>query len=139
MEADFSGWATKNDILCTDGATIRRDAFKDNDGVRVPLVWQHQHNSPDNVLGHVMLENRADGVYAQGFFNATPSGQKAKEMVEHQDLNALSIFANKLKRRGGDVLGGVIREVSLVLSGANSGAIIDNVRLVHGDGDYEDL
>lgn len=130
---DFSGWATKNDLKCSDGRTIRRDAFKDNDGQTVPLVWQHQHNSPDNVLGHALLENRNEGVYAYCKFNDTEAAKTAKELVQHKDVTMLSIYANQLKQSGGNVLHGVIREVSLVLAGANKGAFIDNPILAHGD------
>lgn len=122
---DFSGWATRNDLKCSDGRTIRRDAFKDCDGMTVPLVWQHQHNEPANVLGHALLENRPEGVYTYGTFNHTPAGKNAKLLVEHGDVNALSIYANQLKQKGGDVLHGAIREVSLVIAGANPGAFID--------------
>ena len=131
---DFSGWATRNDLLCSDGRTIRQDAFKHNDGETVPLVWNHQHNKPENVLGHALLENRPEGVYAYGTFNDTEEGQKAKKIVTHGDVRSLSIFANKLKELGNDVVHGTIREVSLVLAGANPGAFIDSV-LTHGDGD----
>lgn len=130
---DFSGWATRNDLECSDGRTIRRDAFKENDGHIVPLVWQHNHNDPSNVLGHALLENRPEGVYAYGKFNGTEAGQNAKELVAHGDITALSIYANKLKQKGGNVLHGAIREVSLVLSGANPGAFIDIPVLEHGD------
>ena len=133
MKADFSGYATKNGLKCSDGRTIMQDAFKHNDQTRVPLVWQHLHNEPANVLGHALLENRADGVYAYGFFNDTPSGQHAKESVKHGDINALSIYANKLSQQGKNVIHGDIKEVSLVLSGANPGALIDNVNIRHGD------
>ena len=135
MPYDFSGWVTKNDIKCSDGRTIRRDAFKDNDGQVVPLVWQHQHDSPENVLGQVLLENRPDGVYGYGSFNSTESGQNAKQLVEHGDISSLSIHANRLTQsKTGDVLHGVIREVSLVLAGANRGAVIDHPVLMHSDG-----
>lgn len=130
---DFAGWATRNDLRCSDGKTIRHDAFKDCDGKIVPLVWNHQHNDSDNVLGHAMLENRPNGVYAYGFFNDTEKGQNAKLLVQHGDITGLSIYANKLKQVGGDVLHGVIREVSLVLAGANPGAYIDSV-MAHSDG-----
>lgn len=130
---DFSGWATVNDRLCSDGRTIKKDAFKDNDGQTVPLVWQHQHDSPENVLGHCLLENREEGVYTYGTFNDTPMGQIAKEQVQNGDIVSLSIYANKLKQHGGDVLHGAIKEVSLVLAGANPGALIDSVMLAHGD------
>ena len=129
---DFSGWATRNDILCSDGRTIRRNAFKHNDGKTVPLVWNHSHNDPSNVLGHALLENRDEGVYAYGFFNDTPQGKHAKELVQHGDIEALSIWANKLKQNGGDVLHGDIKELSLVLAGANIGAYIDTV-IKHGE------
>ncbi len=138
MKPDFSGYATRNDLKCSDGRTIRRDAFKDNDGQRVPLVWQHMHDSADNVLGHADLENRADGVYAYCFLNGTPAGQNAKELVAHGDINAMSIYANKLVQKGLDVLHGAIREVSLVLSGANPGAMIDTVAIQHSDGFVEE-
>ena len=131
MKYDFSGWATRNDLRCSDGRTIRRDAFKENDGQTVPLVWNHQHNEPFNVLGHALLENREDGVYAYGFFNDTEAGRNAKALVEHGDVSSLSIYANNLKQQGGDVLHGAIREVSLVLAGANPGAFIDSV-MSHG-------
>lgn len=130
---DFSGWATKNDLLCSDGRTIRRDAFKDCDGMVVPLVWSHIHNDPDNVLGHALLKNEPDGVKTYCTFNNTPKAQTAKALVEHGDITNLSIYANKLKQKGGDVLHGVIREVSLVLSGANPGALIDFPSLEHGE------
>ena len=130
---DFSGWATKNDLLCSDGRTIRRDAFKDCDGMVVPLVWSHIHNDPDNVLGHALLKNEPDGVKTYCTFNNTPKAKIAKALVEHRDITNLSIYANKLKQKGGDVLHGVIREVSLVLSGANPGALIDFPSLEHGE------
>lgn len=136
MKYDFSGYATRNNIKCSDGRVIMRDAFKDNDHKNVPLVWQHDHMSPDNVLGHAMLENREDGVYAYGRFNDTPSGLNAKELVKNGDVRALSIYANKLKQDGANVIHGAIREVSLVLAGANPGAYIDTV-MVHSDGDEE--
>lgn len=138
MKYDFSGYATKADLKCADGRTICRDAFKGNDGTTVPLVWQHQHDDPDNVLGHVLLENRADGVYAYGVFNNSEKGQKVKLLVEHGDVNALSIFANKLKEKGGFVNHGEIKEVSVVLAGANPEAFIDNVTIQHGDS-YETI
>jgi hypothetical protein len=131
---DFSGYATKNDLVCTDGKKIRKDAFKRNDGKTVPLVWQHLHNEPDNILGHALLENREDGVYAYGVFNDTPAGAKASALVKHGDITALSIYANQLKLQGSEVLNGAIREVSLVLSGANPGAVIDNLTFSHSDG-----
>lgn len=136
MKYDFSGYATRNNVKCSDGRVIMRDAFKDNDHKNVPLVWQHDHMSPDNVLGHAMLENREDGVYAYGCFNDTPSGLNAKELVKNGDVRALSIYANKLKQEGANVIHGAIREVSLVLAGANPGAYIDTV-MVHSDGDEE--
>lgn len=136
MKYDFSGYATRNNVKCSDGRVIMRDAFKDNDHKNVPLVWQHDHMSPDNVLGHAMLENREDGVYAYGCFNDTPSGLNAKELVKNGDVRALSIYANKLKQNGANVIHGAIREVSLVLAGANPGAYIDTV-MVHSDGDEE--
>lgn len=129
---DFTGWATRNDIKCSDGRTIRRNAFKDNDGETVPLVWNHSHNDPMNVLGHALLENRDEGVYVYGTFNDSAQGKNAKELVEHGDVTALSIYANHLKQHGGDVLHGAIREVSLVLAGANPGAFIDSV-MMHGE------
>jgi len=129
---DFSGWATRNDLRCSDGRTIRKDAFKQNDGQTVPLVWNHDHNDPMNVLGHALLENRDEGVYAYCSFNNTPAGNNAKALVQHGDVTALSIYANKLKQQGSDVLHGAIREVSLVLAGANPGAYIDAV-LEHGE------
>lgn len=128
---DFSGWATKNNIRCSDGRTIVRDAFKHDDGQIVPLVWNHQHNDPINVLGHALLENREEGVYAYCKFNNTDAGQNAKMLVEHGDVSALSIYANQLKQQGANVLHGSIREVSLVLAGANPGAFIDSI-IKHG-------
>ena len=132
MKYDFSGWATKNNLKCSDGRTIMRDAFKGNDGQTVPLVWNHQHNDPLNVLGHAILENRENGVYAYCKFNDTEAGKNAKMLVEHGDVKALSIYANQLKQKGGNVEHGVIREVSLVLAGANPGAFIDSI-LRHGE------
>ncbi len=129
---DFSGWATKNNLRCSDGRTILRDAFKHNDGQTVPLVWNHQHNDPLNVLGHALLENRESGVYAYCTFNDTEAGKNAKMLVEHGDVTALSIYANQLRQKGGNVEHGVIREVSLVLAGANPGAFIDSI-LRHGE------
>lgn len=134
---DFSGYATKNDLKCADGRTIRKDAFKDNDGQNVPLVFQHLHNDPKNILGHALLENREDGVYAYAKFNGTEAGKNAKLLVEHGDITSLSIFANNLVQKGSDVLHGAIREVSLVLSGANPGALIDNLSIAHSDGTNE--
>ena len=132
MEYDFSGWATRNDLECSDGRIIRRDAFKHNDGDKVPLVWNHRHNEPEEVLGHALLENRPEGVYAYCTFNDTESGKNAKLLVQHGDITQLSIYANKLKQQGKNVIHGAIREVSLVLAGANPGAFIDSV-LVHGE------
>lgn len=134
---DFSGWATRNNLKCSDGRTILKDAFIDNDGQKVPLVWNHQHNDPLNVLGHALLENRDEGVYAYCVFNETESGQNAKLLVEHGDVSALSIFANQLKQQGTNVLHGAIREVSLVLAGANPGAFIDSV-IRHGEASDEE-
>ena len=129
---DFSGWATKNDLLCSDGRVIRKDAFKDNDGQVVPVVWNHQHNDPMNVLGHALLENRNEGVYAYITLNDTDAGVNARKLVEHGDITSLSIYANRLKESGKNVLHGAIREVSLVLAGANPGAFIDSV-IAHSD------
>lgn len=129
---DFGGWATRNDIKCSDGRTIRKNAFIDNDGKTVPLVWNHSHNDPANVLGHALLENRDQGVYAYCKFNNTELAQNAKELVKHGDVTELSIYANQLKQNGGDVLHGAIREVSLVLAGANPGAFIDSI-MMHGE------
>ena len=129
---DFSGWATKNNLRCSDGRTILKDAFKHNDGQTVPLVWNHQHNDPLNILGHALLENREEGVYAYCKFNDTPAGTNAKMLVQHGDVSALSIYANQLKQQQGNVSHGQIREVSLVLAGANPGAFIDSV-IKHGD------
>ena len=129
---DFSGWATRNDLHCSDGRTIRKDAFKDCDGKIVPIFWNHQHDSVDNVLGHGMLENRDEGVYFYGAFNEDEEGQKAKKRVQHGDIRSLSIMANQLRQVGGDVIHGVIREVSLVPAGANPGAFIDIV-MSHGE------
>ena len=134
---DFSGWATRANLKCSDGRTIMKDAFKDCDGMTVPLVWNHQHNEPLNVLGHALLENREDGVYTYGSFNDTELGREAKKMVEHGDITALSIYANKLKQQGNNVLHGAIREVSLVLAGANPGAYIDSV-ICHGEESEEE-
>lgn len=131
--------ATRNDLLCADGRTIRKDAFKDNDGQTVPLVYNHQHNDVNNVLGHALLENRDEGVYAYCSFNNTESGQAAKELVQHGDVASLSIYANKLKQVGGDVIHGVIRELSLVLAGANPGAYIDAVMAHSEDGSEETI
>ena len=132
---DFSGYATRNDLVCGDGRVIRKNAFIDNDGREVPLVWNHQHNSPEDVLGHALLENREDGVYAYCTLNDTESGKLAKKLVQHGDIRSLSIYANKLKQIGGDVIHGVIRELSLVHAGANSGAFIDQVMAHSDDGE----
>ena len=133
MEYDFSGWATRNNIQCSDGRTIMKDAFKQNDGQKVPLVWNHQHNNPENVLGHALLENREEGVYAYCKFNDTEAGLNAKSLVHNGDVDKLSIYANKLKSQKNNVFHGCIREVSLVLAGANPGAYIDSV-VMHGEG-----
>ena len=136
---DFSGWATRNNIECSDGRTIMKDAFKENDGQKVPLVWNHQHDDPSEVLGHALLENRDEGVYAYCKFNNTESGQNAKELVQNRDVDKLSIYANRLKSEMNNVIHGCIREVSLVLAGANPGAFIDSV-ITHSDenGDEEE-
>ena len=133
VEFDFSGWATKNGLKCSDGRVIMHDAFKDNDGQTVPLVWNHQHDNSSNVLGHALLENRDEGVYAYCSFNDSEAGQNAKLLVKHGDVNALSIYANQLKQRGSEVIHGAIREVSLVLAGANPGALIDNLYFAHSE------
>lgn len=133
MEYDFSGWATRNNIECSDGRTILKDAFKDNDGQKVPLVWNHQHNDPTEVLGHALLENRDEGVYAYCKFNNTDSGQTAKALVVNGDVDKLSIYANRLKSQKNNVIHGCIREVSLVLAGANPGAYIDSVVMHNAD------
>lgn len=134
---DCSGWATKANMLCSDGRTIRKNAFEECDGKTVPVVWNHEHNDPNAVLGHAVLENRDNGVYAYISFNNTEAGQNAKTLVQHKDIDRLSIWANKLKQMGGDVIHGVIREVSLVLAGANPGAVIDSV-IAHSDGTDEE-
>ena len=139
MEADFSGYATKAGLKCSDGRTIMPDAFKHQDQMTVPLVWQHGHNEPTNILGHALLESRKDGVYAYGFFNETPQGQSAKALVEHGDITFMSIYANQLIEKAKQVFHGAIREVSLVLAGANPGAKIDYVAIRHADGDVETL
>ena len=139
IKYDFSGWATKNDIRCSDGLTIRRDAFVNQDGDTVPLVWQHQHNSPDNVLGHGILRNMPEGVKFYGVFNDTEQGRNAKTLVQSGDVNMLSIWANGLTKRGTDVLHGCIREVSLVLAGANPGAYIDIDSIAHSDSGDDSL
>ena len=133
MSYDFSGWATKNDIKCSDGRTIRNNAFADQDGTEVPLVWNHQHSSPENTLGHALLENRpGEGVYCYCTLNDTEAGKQTKALVQHGDVKSLSIWANQLVEQAKDVIHGVIREVSVVLAGANGGALIDNV-LAHAD------
>ena len=133
VKFDFGGYATKNDLKCADGRTIRKNAFKDCDGITVPLVWMHEHDDPSKVLGHALLENRDDGVYAYASFNDTEAGQKAKKLVQHKDIKSMSIYANKLIQKGSDVIHGVIREVSLVLAGANPGAMICDVSFEHFD------
>lgn len=145
MEADFSGYATRADIRCSDGRTITPDAFKHQDTIEVPLVWQHNHDSPTNILGHAVLEHRGSdhpdgaGIYCYGYFNDTEAGQTTKALVVHRDVKALSIYANGLVEKAKTVLHGAIREVSVVLSGANPGAFIDNIRLAHSDGEIETL
>jgi len=139
MEADFSGWATKAGLKCADGRVIMRGAFEHMDGKQVPLVWQHAHGNPQNVLGHALLEARDEGVYAYAFFNNTPQGQHSKDLVQHGDVNHLSIYANNLVEKEKNVIHGVIREVSLVLAGANPGAVIEHVRIAHSDGDITEL
>ena len=134
---DCSGWATRANMLCSDGRTIRKNAFEDCDGKTVPVVWNHEHNDPNAVLGHALLENRDDGVYAFITFNKTDAGQNAKLLVQHKDVDRLSIYANKLKQMGGDVIHGIIREVSLVIAGANPGAVIDTV-MAHGEDSEEE-
>lgn len=136
---DFAGYVTKNDLKCLDGLVIKQDAFAHQDNASVPLVWQHSHDSLENVLGHMILENRKDGVYGYGYLNKTDMGVKAKELIRHGDINSMSIWANGLKRRANDVLHGVIREISLVLAGANPGAKIDFVSLEHGVSDNNSL
>ena len=135
---DFSGWATKNNIQCSDGRTILKDAFKQNDGQKVPLVWNHQHSDPNEVLGHAILENREEGVYAYCKFNDTESGQTAKSLVVNGDVDKLSIYANKLKTQMNNVMHGCIREVSLVLAGANPGAFIDTIITHSEDAETEE-
>ena len=134
---DFGGYVTRNDLRCADGRVIRHGAFEGCDGKRVPLVWAHQHDDPADVLGHALLENRDDGVYGYCTFNDTEKGRTSKELVRHGDIVSLSIYANQLRQQGSDVLHGVIREVSLVLAGANPGALIDNLAFSHGDGSYD--
>jgi len=133
MKYDFSGYATRNDLKCSDGRTIRAGAFKECNGKVVPLVWQHQHGDPMNVLGHALLEEKSDGMYAYCSFNETEPAKQAKQLVLHGDVNQLSIYANKLVQKSGDVLHGAIREVSLVIAGANPGAMIDNIAMAHGE------
>ena len=136
---DFSGWATRNDLLCSDGRTIKKDAFRENDGKTVPLVWNHQHTAPDDVLGHALLENRPEGVYAYAKFNESDAAKAAKAAVVHGDVSSLSIYANKLLQNANkDVIHGTIREVSLVLAGANPGAFIDNI-MAHGDESSDEM
>ena len=137
MKYDFCGWATKNNILCSDGRTIMKDAFKHNDGQTVPLVWNHRHEEPSEVIGHALLENRDEGVYAYGTFNDTENGVIAKALVQHGDITALSIYANKLKHNGANVVHGEIREVSLVHAGANPGAYIESI-IAHGEDSDEE-
>ena len=143
LKYDFSGWATRNDLVCADGRTIRKDAFKHCDGMSVPIVWNHQHDDVDNILGHAILENRKDGMYAYCFLNETESGKKAREIVKHGDVQALSIYANGLRQmfngHGKDVVHGDIKEVSLVVGGANPGAFIDFVDLAHGEGVEQEI
>jgi HK97 family phage prohead protease len=134
---DFSGWATKNDLTCSDGRIIRKDAFKHCDGMKVPLVWNHDHQDPLRVIGHALLENREEGVYAYGSFNDTELGKTAKIMVQHGDITQLSIYANQLQQQGPNVLHGAIREVSLVLAGANPGAYIETVMAHSAEGPVE--
>ena len=135
---DFCGWASKNDLLCSHGRTIRRGAFASDDGKKVPMVYQHQHTSIDNVLGHAILENRDEGMYAYCYLNESDTGKMAKELVRHGDICAMSIYANKLKQIGNDVVHGEIKEVSLVLAAANPGAAIESVVLEHSDGSTEE-
>lgn len=136
MDYDFCGWATKNDCLCSDGRVIRRDAFKENNGKKVPLVWNHDHNDPRNVLGHALLENRPEGVYAYGKFNDSPNGKIGKILVQSGDVNSMSICANQIEQNGRDVIHGAIREISLVIAGANPEAFIEDV-IAHGDDSNE--
>ena len=138
-EYDFSGWATKNDIKCSDGKTIRKDAFREDDGKIVPIVWNHQHGDVENVLGHALLENRDEGVWFYGKLNDTPKGKIAKELIHSRDISSVSIYANKLKQERGNVLHGVIRELSLVLAGANPGATIEYPIMQHSDGSMEEI
>lgn len=138
MEFDFGGYATKADVLCTDGRVIRKNAFRDQNGTKVPLVWNHQRNEPENVLGHAYLENRDDGVYCYGKFNNSPRAKYTKMLVQHSDIHSLSIYANQLVQQGNEVTHGIIREVSLVMAPANAEALIDNPVVQHGDEEYED-
>ena len=131
---DFSGYATKYDLLCADGRTIQKGAFKHNDGQKIPLVWQHLHNDPKNVLGHALLEAREDGIYAYAYLNDSPAGKQAKTLIEHGDIGSMSIYANKLVEKSNLVHKGEIRELSLVLSGANPGAVIEHITFSHSDG-----
>ena len=137
VKCDFSGYATRNDLTCGDGRVIRKDAFKNNNGQKIPLVWNHEHNDPNAVLGHAVLENREDGVYAYGTFNDTEQGQMAKQLVQNGDVSSLSIWANQLKQIGKDVIHGNIRELSLVLAGSNPGAYVDFVMSHSEDGGDE--
>lgn len=140
LKYDFSGWATRNDLVCADGRTIRHNAFKDCDGKTVPLVWNHRHDEPGNILGHALLENRKDGVYAYCTFNDTDAGKAAKMLVQHGDIESLSIYANELKQTPSkDVMHGIIREVSLVVARANPGAFIDFVDMAHGEGGEQEM
>jgi HK97 family phage prohead protease len=139
MEADFKGWVTKAGVKCSDGRTIMANAFQHQDKARVPLVWQHGHTDPTNVLGHVILENRNEGVYGYGFFNNTDKAEHAHSLLEHDDIDSMSIWANELMERNGRVMHGTVREVSLVLSGANPGAKIESVTIRHSDGVDEPL
>ena len=134
MKCDFEGYVTKNDVRCMDGRIIRKDAFKENDKMSVPLVWQHRHDSPENVLGHMELENREDGVYGYGFFNNTDMANTARELVANKDIRNMSIYANHLVEKDKNVTHGSIKEVSLVLAGANPGAVINHVSIAHSDG-----
>src|SRR3954467_11657378 len=134
---DFSGWASKYGLRCSDGRTIIPNAFSHQDQERVPMVWQHGHSSPENVLGHTILEHRAEGPYCYGYFNDTMQAKNAKTLVQHEDISALSIFAGNLVEKSKQVSHGIIREVSLVLAGANPGALIDNIEIAHADGEVD--
>ena len=138
VKYDFSGYATRNDLKCSDGRTIRSGAFKDCDGKVVPLVWQHQHGDPMNVLGHALLKSVGDGVRAYCSFNDTDPAKQARSLVLHGDVNQLSIYANNLVQKNGDVLHGAIKEVSLVIAGANPGAMIDEITMAHGEDSITD-